>query len=52
MYDSRISKRGSSSRELSYVFDFLDAQFISLSVSLGFPHFISFSFYVFTIASA
>ena len=51
LYDSRIIEEDLYvSRELSYVFDFLDAQFIALSVSLGYPHFISFSFYVFTIA--
>ncbi|MGB8212047.1 MAG: hypothetical protein WCE68_00680 [Anaerolineales bacterium] len=51
LYDTRIIEANLYvGRELSYVFDFLDAQFISLSVSLGFPNFISPSFYIFTIA--
>ena len=51
LYDNRIVEDNLYvGRELSYVFDFLDAQFIALSISLGIPHFLSITFYVFTIA--
>jgi hypothetical protein len=35
-------------RELSYFFDFLDSKFIEWSVSLGHPHFLSVTSYIFT----
>jgi len=36
-------------RELSYLLDFIDSQFVALSIRLGFPHFISLIHYIFTI---
>jgi hypothetical protein len=37
-------------RELSYFLDYIDCQFIALSVRLGFPHFLSLVHYVFAIS--
>jgi hypothetical protein len=36
-------------RELSYFLDYIDSQFIALSIRLGFPHFLSLIHYVFAI---
>jgi hypothetical protein len=36
-------------RELSYLFDYFDCQFIDLSARLGFPHLMSISFFAFML---
>lgn len=38
-------------RELSHVFDYLDCQFIYWSMQNGYPHFYSFTHYLFTVIS-
>ncbi len=38
-------------RELSYVFDFIDSKFIELGIESGFPHFLSLTHYLFSIAT-
>ena len=37
-------------RELSYVLDFIDCKFVEFSVEQGFPHFLSITHYLFSIA--
>ena len=50
LFDSRIIELGLyRARELSYFLDYIDSQFIALSVRLGFPHFLSLVHYVFAI---
>jgi len=49
LYDSNILDQGFQARELSYFFDFIDSKFIALSVSLGYPHFLSLTHYLFSI---
>jgi hypothetical protein len=51
LFDSRsvIDTGLYRARELSYLLDFIDNQFIALSVRLGFPHFLSLVHYVFAI---
>lgn len=38
-------------RELSYVFDYIDSKFIELGIENGFPHFLSLTHYLFSIAT-
>jgi hypothetical protein len=46
IYDFRVNELGSyRAREVSAVFNYLDAQFILLSAKIGFPHFLSFTHY-------
>ncbi len=51
MFDSRsvVDTGLYRARELSYVFDYIDSQFIALGVRFGFPHFLSLTHYIFTI---
>ena len=51
LFDSRgvIDSGLYRARELSYLLDFLDSQFIALGIRLGFPHFLSLVHYVFAI---
>lgn len=37
-------------RELGYLFDFVDSKFIQFSIENGFPHFLSFTHYLFSVA--
>lgn len=38
-------------RELSYVFDYIDSKFIEWNIENGFPHFLSLTHYLFSIAT-
>ena len=51
LFDSRsvVDSGLYRARELSYFLDFIDSQFIALSVRLGHPHFLSLVHYTFTI---
>jgi len=50
LFDSRVIELGFyRARELSYLLDYVDSQFIALSVRHGFPHFLSIVHYVFAI---
>jgi hypothetical protein len=51
MFDSRsvVDSGLYRARELSYVFDYIDSQFIALGVRLGLPHFLSLIHYIFVI---
>jgi hypothetical protein len=51
-FDSEIlEKPFFRARELSYVFDYLDSKFIELGIENGFPHFLSLTHYLFSIAT-
>lgn len=51
LFDSRILEQDMyQARELSYFLDFLDSKFIELSIENGFPHFLSLTHYLFSIA--
>jgi len=50
IFDVRVTDNSAfQSRELSFVFDYIDAQFIDWCIGLGIPHFYSLSHYVFTL---
>jgi len=50
LYDSKIFDLGAfRARELSYFFDFIDSKCVAFSVSMGHPHFISLTHYLFSI---
>lgn len=51
IFDSDILELGFyRARELSYVLDFIDSKFIEFNVENGFPHFLSLTHYLFSIA--
>lgn len=51
IFDNRVTDWGNyQARELAFVFDWLDAQFIGWSVAHGHPHFFSASHYLFLLA--
>jgi hypothetical protein len=51
LFDSNVVESGLyRARELSYIFDFIDCQFVGISVRLGFPHFLSLTHYLLSIA--
>jgi hypothetical protein len=53
LYDSKVLDQDMyQARELSYLFDYFDSKFIELSVSLGYPHFLSITTYIFFFAIA
>lgn len=50
IFDVRVTDNSAfQSRELSFVFDYIDAQFIDWCIGWGIPHFYSLSHYVFTL---
>lgn len=50
IFDVRVTDNTAfQSRELSFVFDYIDAQFIDWCIALGIPHFYSLSHYIFTL---
>jgi hypothetical protein len=50
IFDVRLTDNGAfQSRELSFVFDYIDCQFIDWCIGLGVPHFYSISHYIFTL---
>jgi len=50
LFDSKILDQDYfRARELSYLLDFVDSKFIEFSIENGFPHFLSFSHYLFSI---
>ncbi len=50
IFDVNITDNGAfQSRELSFVIDFIDCQFIDWCVGLGIPHFYSLSYYIFLV---
>ena len=52
LFDSRILEQDMyQARELSYFLDFLDSKFIEFSIENGFPHFLSLSHYLFSMAT-
>jgi hypothetical protein len=51
LFDSRILDADMfQARELSYLVDYFDSKFIEFSIHAGFPHFLSMSYYLFSIA--
>ena len=51
IYDSNVVDIGCfQARDLSFFFDYIDCKFIALSISLGYPHFYSFTHYLFAIS--
>ena len=53
IFDSKVLDQGMyQARELSYVADAVDCRFIALSTRLGFPHFLSLTYYVCAILIA
>jgi len=52
LYDSKVLDQDMyQARELSYFFDFIDSKFIEWSVSLGHPHFLSITTYIFLLVT-
>jgi tetratricopeptide (TPR) repeat protein len=52
LFDSEILDANNyRARELSYFFDFIDSKFIEFSIENGFPHFLSLTHYLFSIAT-
>lgn len=52
LFDSKIVDMDMyQARELSYVLDFIDSKFVEFSIRNGFPHFLSLTHYVFSIAT-
>jgi tetratricopeptide (TPR) repeat protein len=52
LFDSQIIEVDRfRARELSYVLDFIDSKFIELGIENGFPHFLSLTHYLFSIAT-
>jgi tetratricopeptide (TPR) repeat protein len=52
LFDNQILEADKyRARELSYVFDFIDSKFIEFSIENGFPHFLSLTHYLFSIAT-
>ncbi len=52
IFDSDILELGYfRARELSFVLDYIDCKFIELSILYGFPHFLSVTHYLFSIAA-
>jgi tetratricopeptide (TPR) repeat protein len=52
LFDSDIVELGFfRARELSFLLDFIDCKFIELGIENGFPHFLSLTHYLFSIAS-
>jgi hypothetical protein len=50
IFDVRLTDNGAfQSRELSFIFDYIDCQFIDWCIGLGMPHFYSITHHIFTL---